>query len=129
MNNTFVTNNSPPNIGYYSLFLISPNKSYSFIIKYGEPVISIINYSEQIETGEKLYLSISFTDFRDKKNNTIPLEVFLGNMEIKCNDPNGAIYNFTYNINNNSNILEYTSQDIINKQLDLKWYFFIIIKV
>ena len=129
MNNTFVTNNSPPNIGYYSLFLISPNKSYSFIIKYGEPVISIINYSEQIETGEKLYLSISLTDFRDKKNNIIPLEVFLDNMEIKCNDPNGAIYNFTYNINNNSNILEYTSQDIINKQLDLKWYFFIIIKV
>ena len=124
MNNTFVMNNSFSNGGYYTLFLISLNKSYSFILKYGNPVISIINFSEQIETGEKLYLSISLTDIKDKKNNTIPIEVFLDNMEIKCNDPNGAIYNFTYNINNNSNILEYTSQDIIKKPLDLKWYFF-----
>ena len=64
------------------------------------------------------------TDIKDKKNNTIPLEVFLDNIEIKCDDLNGTIYNFTYNINYNSNILVYTSQDIIKKPYNLTWYFF-----
>ena len=125
MNNIFVMNNSFSNNGNYTLFLISLNKSYSFIINCGEPIINILNFSKKIGFREKLYLSLSLTDIKDKKNNSIPLKQFLDNMEIKCVDSNGAIYTFTYNINNYSNILEYTSYDYINKTNDeFQWYFF-----
>ena len=124
MNNNFVMSNSISKSGNYKLFLISINKTYSFFINYGEPFISINNYREQIETWEKTYLSISYTYIKDKNNNTFPLEVFLDNIEIKCEDSDGIKYNMTYEINYNSNIVEYMSQDIIKKPLELKWYFF-----
>ena len=123
MNNNFVMNNSISKGGNYKLFLIPLNKTYSFFIDYGEPFVSI-NYREKIPTGEKAYLSFSFTDIKDKNNNTFPLEVFLDNMVIKCEDSNGIIYNMPYKINSSSNIVEYMSQDIFKKPTNLKWYFF-----
>jgi len=120
--NNIIMNNSFSNTGNYTLFLISLNKSYSFLI-YGEPSINFISFSEEIETGQKLKLSISLTDIKDKENNTIPLDAFLDNMVIKCEDSVGTIYNFSYNINNNSDIVEYTSNDNI-KGPNLQWHFF-----
>ena len=62
-------------------------------------------------------------DFKDKCDNIIPIYEFPNKMEITYILTNNIIYNTTNKINYNSNILEYTSQDIIKISEDLEQHF------
>ena len=51
------------------------NKTYSFNINHGEPIIDIkyINHSEEISIRQKASITLSL-DVKDKYNNSVPKE-------------------------------------------------------
>jgi len=125
INDKLVLNNSISNSGNYTLFLKLFDKTYFFQINYGEPDDIEISIVDEILTGQNAKLSISTEEFKDKCDNIIPIYEFPNKMEITYILTNNIIYNTTNKINYNSNILEYTSQDIIKNIRRFRISFFL----
>ena len=118
-NQILYINNSFIIMGEYSFIIPMINKTYSFYINHTEPIIIIknINYTEQIDAGEKANLSLSL-DIKDKYNNSIPKEEIDHNLEIILESEslniNSIIFNsFINNIEENNVLINISTKDPI----------------
>ena len=115
-NQTLYINSSFTIIGEYSFIIPMFNKTYSFSINHGEPIITVknINYPEKIETGEKANLTLSL-DIKDKYNNSIPKEEINNNLLIILESQSQSINSFIYNTEKSYELINITTKDpIIN---------------
>ena len=95
------------------------NKTYSFNITHGEPVFDI-NYTEQIETGEKANLTLSL-DIKDKYNNSIPIEDIINNINITFTNKTENNYNIISYIDELNKLMKFSNKDIITKSGSYFW--------
>ncbi len=87
------------------------NKTYSFNISHGDPIISenfIINWTEIVITGQKTNITLSL-DLKDKYNNSVPKEEIIKNLDITLVDKSDDSYNLISEIKENE-LIKYTTE-------------------
>ena len=110
-NQTLYINNSFTIMDEYSFIIPMMNKTYSFYINHGEPILStncikILNYTEKIILGQNTSITISL-DFKDKYNNSIPIEEIIKNLVIMMTS--GMVPNFLSLKTSENGLLKYST--------------------
>ena len=110
-NQNLYINNSFTIIDEYSFIIPMMNKTYSFYINHGEPILStncikILNYTEKIILGQNTSITISL-DFKDKYNNSIPIEEIIKNLVIMMTS--GMVPNFLSLKTSENGLLKYST--------------------
>ena len=99
----------------YSFIIPMMNKTYSFNINQGEPIIDIkyINHNEEICIGQKASITLSL-DVKDKYNNSVPKEEIINNLNISFGyrDINYTLFSLEIEENKNGLIKYSTKNDI-----------------
>ena len=112
-NQTLYINNSFTIMGEYSFIIPMMNKTYSFNINHGEPIIDIkyINHTEKINIGQKASITLSL-DVKDKYNNSVPKEEIINNLNISLGYRDINYTFFSLEIEENKNgLLKYSTKN------------------
>ena len=122
-NQTIYINNSFTIMDEYSFKIPMINKTYSFNINHGEPIIDIkyINHTEIISIGQKASITLSL-DVKDKYNNSVPKEEIINNLNISlgCGDINYTFFSLEIEENKNG-LLKYSTKNDIQIEDSYIW--------
>ena len=122
-NQTIYINNSFTIMGEYSFIIPMMNKTYSFNINHGEPIIEInyINHTEKISISQKASITLSL-DVKDKYNNSVPKEEIINDLNISLGyrDINYSFFSLEIEENKNG-LLKYSTKNDIQKEDSYIW--------
>ena len=124
-NQTLYINKSFTKMDKYSFIIPMMNKTYSFNISHGDPIISenfIINWTEIVIVGQKPNITLSL-DLKDKYNNSVPKEEIIKNLDITLVDKSDNSYNLISEIKENE-LIKYTTEGPITNQIISYWKIF-----